>query len=43
MSSGVPGVQELQEFRRKMNSAPMVSTVKFAGFLILELLNSCNS
>ena len=38
----IPGVrvQELQEFRSKMISEPMVPTVNFAGFLILQLLNS---
>jgi hypothetical protein len=43
MIPGVQELQELQEFRSKMISERMVPAVNFAGFLILQLLNSCNS
>ncbi len=39
----VQKLQELQEFRSKMISERMVPAVNFAGFVILQLLNSCNS
>jgi hypothetical protein len=39
----IPAVQELQEFRSKMISERMVPAVNFAGSVILQLLNSCNS
>jgi hypothetical protein len=39
----IPGVQELQEFRSKRMSERMVPAVNFAGSVILQLLNSCNS
>jgi hypothetical protein len=43
MIPGVQELQELQEFRSKMISERMVPAVNLAGFVILQLLNSCNS